>query len=120
MDLRRRLGPRQRRDLTELLPGDDGRERVLDTHGRQPVFGGDAPQQGARIGLVGEHLVDGRLFQRLPAGLGMPSALRVLLILRTLRPYSASSKMRRTTPSAGGFSASFGRSRGPSWTLTLR
>ncbi|MCY3507106.1 MAG: hypothetical protein OXH41_13185 [Chloroflexi bacterium] len=61
VQLRGSLGLQGRRDLLEHLAGDDRGEGVLDTYGRQPVLGGDAPEQRSRVGLVGEHLVDGRL-----------------------------------------------------------
>ena len=54
----------------------------------------------------------------LPLAVGMPSALRVLAMSRVLLPWSAMSKMRLTTASLGGFSSSFGRFFGPSWTWT--
>lgn len=61
VDLRGCLRAQQGGDLLELLAGDDGREGALNAHWRQPVLRGDAPEQGSRVGLVGEHLVDGRL-----------------------------------------------------------
>lgn len=47
--------------------------------------------------------------QRFPLGLGMPSALSVLVMSRALLPFWANWKMRLTTPSAGGSGSSFGR-----------
>ena len=55
----------------------------------------------------------------LPFMVGMPSALRVLVMSRMLLPFRAMSKMRRTTASAGGFNSSFGRFLTPSWTMIL-
>ena len=52
----------------------------------------------------------------LPLTVGMPSALRVLVMSRMLLPCRAMSKMRRTTASAGWSSSSLGRFFGPSWT----
>ncbi|MCY4624393.1 MAG: hypothetical protein OXC99_05250 [Chloroflexi bacterium] len=55
----------------------------------------------------------------LPLTVGMPSALRVLVMSRMLLPWMTMSKMRRTIASAGGSSSSLGRFVGPSWTWTL-
>ena len=43
----------------ELVLRDDGGEGVLDAHGRGLVLGPETPDQGSRVGLVGEHAVHG-------------------------------------------------------------
>ncbi|MCY4392891.1 MAG: hypothetical protein OXE43_12720 [Chloroflexi bacterium] len=68
MDLCRRLGLEHLRHLPELLTGDDGGEGILDPHCAEAVLGGGAPDQGARVGLVGEHRVDGGLVPALAPG----------------------------------------------------
>ncbi|MDE2669815.1 MAG: hypothetical protein OXI51_09210 [Chloroflexota bacterium] len=53
----------------ELVPRDDRREGVLDAHGRSLVLAPHAPDEGSRIGLVGEHAVD-RVLRPAPAAHG--------------------------------------------------
>ena len=65
-------------DLPELLAGDDGGKGALDPYGVKAVLGGDAPDQGARVGLVGEHRVDGRLVPTLAPGGGDALAVECL------------------------------------------
>ena len=56
------------------------------------------------------------LSHRLPSGVAMPSAFRVLVISSVLLPFRAMRNMRRTRASTGGFSSSLGRFLGPSCT----
>ena len=58
------------------------------------------------------------LDQSFPAGLEMPSSLRVLVMWSIPVPTSAMSKMRLTTREASGSGSSLGRSLTPSCTMT--
>ncbi|MCY3507189.1 MAG: hypothetical protein OXH41_13600 [Chloroflexi bacterium] len=68
VDLCRRLGLKHLRYLLELLAGDDGGEGVLHPDGAEAVLRRGPPDQCARVGLVGEHRVDGRLVPPLAPG----------------------------------------------------
>ncbi len=70
MDSLGSAGPQQPLDAPELPLGDDGGVCVLDAHGRRAVLGGGAPDQGARVGFVEQHVVDGGLEPLLSPGAG--------------------------------------------------
>ncbi len=59
------------------------------------------------------------LDQSFPAGLAMPSSLRVVEICSIPVPATAMPKMRFKTLEASGSGSSMGRFLAPSWTMTL-
>ena len=63
-------GPEQPPGLLEVPLGDDGGVCVLDAHGGSAVLGVGSPDQGAGVGFVGEHGVDGGLEPLLAVGGG--------------------------------------------------
>ena len=70
MDFLRSSGPQQLVDSLELPLGDDGGVCVLDADGRRGVLGSGPPDQGACVGFVEQHVVDGGLEPLLSPGAG--------------------------------------------------
>ncbi len=65
---RRRPGPQKLRDAPELRLRHDGREGVVHPHGRSLVLRRDSPDERPCVGLIVQHVVDGRLRPELPSG----------------------------------------------------